>query len=61
MDVRAVAREFPEGKSKVVDRKVVPNEPIDSAGDALGHSRGNLRKCLGVAAPPKAQLRRSSC
>jgi hypothetical protein len=43
MDVRAVAREFPEGKSKVVEGKVVSNEPIDSAGDALGHSRGNLR------------------
>jgi hypothetical protein len=40
----------------VVNGKVVPYEPFDLAGDALGHSRKYLRKCLGVAAPPLAQL-----
>ena len=34
----------------------MPNEPFDLAGDALGHSRGNLRKSLGVAAPPSGSV-----
>jgi len=32
------------GKNLVIDRKVVSDEPFDLAGDALGHSRKNLRK-----------------